>query len=52
MTADRPVPRKQHAMNNPYKPIPQRAERYDETWERRRDPIAYQAVREVTRRGY
>ena len=45
-------PRKQPAMNNPYKPIPQRAERYDETWQRRRDPIAYQAVREVTRRGY
>ena len=52
MTADRPAPRKQPAMNNPFKPIPQRPERYDETWERRRDPIAYQAVREVTRRGY
>lgn len=38
--------------NNPWKPIPQRPERYDETWERRRDPIAYQAIREVTRRGY
>ena len=38
--------------NNPFKPVPQRPERYDETWERRRDPIAYQAVREVTRRGY
>lgn len=46
------TPRKQPTMNNPYKPIPQRPERYDETWERRRDPIAYQAVREVTRRGY
>ena len=54
MTADRRAPRKQPAMihNNPFKPIPQRPERYDETWERRRDPIAYQAVREVTRRGY
>ena len=46
-------PRKKPAMNNnPFKPIPQRPERYDETWERRRDPIAYQAVREMARRGY
>ena len=52
MTADRPAPRKQPAMNNPYKPIPQRPERWDETWERRRDPIAYQAVQKVTRLGY
>ena len=52
MTADRPAPRKKPAMNNPFKPIPQRPERYDETWERRRDPIAYQAVQKVTRLGY
>ena len=46
-------PRKQPAMNNnPFKPIPRRAERHDETWERRRDPIAYRAVQEMTRRGY
>ena len=57
MTAD-PMPapnppRKQPAMNNnPWKQIPQRPERHDPTWERRRDPIAYQAIREVTRRGY
>lgn len=54
MTANPNTPRKQPTMihNNPFKPIPQRPERYDETWERRRDPIAYQAVREATRRGY
>ena len=56
MTADRPTPRKQPAMNarprNPFVPEYQRPERWDETWQRRRDPIAYQAVREVTRRGY
>lgn len=39
-------------MNNPWKPIPARPERYDETWERRRDPIAYTAVKEMDRRGY
>ena len=56
MTADRPTPRKKPAMNprprNPFVPEYQRPERHDPTWERRRDPIAYQAVREVTRRGY
>ena len=53
MTADRPAPRKKPAMNNnPFKPIPQRPERHDPTWERRRDPIAYQAVQKVTRLGY
>ena len=50
MTTDQP--RKQPDMNNPWKPIPRRPERVDEVWERRRDPIAYQAVREMTRRGY
>lgn len=38
--------------NNPFMPIPQRPERHDETWQRRRDPVAYMAVKEVTRRGY
>lgn len=38
--------------NNPFKPVPQRAERWDEVWQRRRDPIAYQAVQKVTRLGY
>ena len=37
---------------NPFVPEYQRPERWDETWQRRRDPIAYQAVREATRRGY
>lgn len=38
--------------NNPFKPVPRRPERNDETWARRNDPVAYEAVREVTRRGY
>ena len=49
-------PRKKPTMTprprNPFVPEYQRPERYDETWERRRDPVAYQAVRKVTRRGY
>ena len=53
MTADRPAPRKQPAMNNnPFKPIPQRPERWDETWQRRRDPIGFRAIEKVSRRGY
>ena len=49
-------PRKQPAMTprprNPFVPEYQRPERYDETWERRRDPIGFRAVQEATRRGY
>ena len=52
MTADRPAPRKQPAMNNPYKPIQQRPERWDETWQRRRDLIGFRAIEKVSRRGY
>ena len=37
---------------NPFVPEYQRPERYDETWERRRDPIGFRAVQEATRRGY
>ena len=37
---------------NPFVPEYQRPERHDPTWERRRDPIAYQAVQKVTRLGY
>ena len=58
MTAD-PMPapnppRKKPAMihNNPFMPAPQRPERWDATWQRRRDPIAYAAVEKVSRRGY
>lgn len=56
MNSDATTPRKKTAMNarprNPYVPVQPRAERWDETWQRRRDPIAYQAVKEMTRRGY
>ena len=56
MTADRNTPRKQPAMNprprNPFVPEYQRPERWDETWQRRRDPVAFRAVEEVSRRGY
>lgn len=48
-------PRKKPTMrtaNNPFQPEYQRPERWDEVWERRRDPVAFQAVQEVTRRGY
>lgn len=46
------TPRKQPTMNNnPFKPIPQRPERWDAAWQRRRDPIAYAAVEKVSRRG-
>lgn len=38
--------------NNPFMPEYQRPERNDETWQRRRDPVAYVAVQRVTRRGY
>ena len=38
--------------NNPFKPIPQRPERWDETWQRRRDPIGFRAIEKVSRRGY
>ncbi len=38
--------------NNPFKPVPQRPERIDETWRRRADPVAHEAVQEVSRRGY
>ena len=45
--------RKQPTMsNNPFKPIPQRPERWDETWQRRRDPIGFRAIEKVSRRGY
>ena len=45
--------RKKHTMsNNPFKPIPQRPERWDETWQRRRDPIGFRAIEKVSRRGY
>ena len=37
---------------NPFVPEYRRPERHDEVWERRRDPIAYAAVQEMTRRGY
>lgn len=53
MNSDATTPGKKPTMNNnPYMPTPRRPERWDETWQRRRDPIAYQAVREMTRRGY
>lgn len=44
--------RKKPTMRNPFETPRQRPERYDETWHRRNDPVAHQAVQEVTRRGY
>lgn len=54
MNSDQNPPRKKPAMihNNPFMPAPQRPERWDATWQRRRDPIAYAAVEKVSRRGY
>lgn len=48
------TPRKKPTMrnNNPFMPEYQRPERNDETWQRRRDPVAYVAVQRVARRGY
>lgn len=47
---------KRPAMNprprNPFVPEYQRPERWDETWQRRRDPIGFRAIEKVSRRGY